>query len=67
MAYWLITGRLEYDDEDTALTFECRTQAQACKAFRVQMREGLSRSDKREVYINTVAKSDAPITIMSGG
>lgn len=66
--YYLITGRVFADDEDTAEVFHVASSDQARIDFRAHMREisNLSEADEAErpIYINYVAVSDSPIEII---
>lgn len=71
MKYYLVTGRVCGDDEDTSLTFFCDTKEQAVTDYRETMWEldGTSKDERwlmeacdQGVFINGVFVSDTPIT-----
>lgn len=69
--YYLITGRLHGDDEDTALTFFAASEEGARKEFHAQMIENLKPEElvameeaQEGVYITTVARSVTVIEIL---
>lgn len=68
--FWLVTGRADGDEEDTALTFPCKTQGEAREAFISYLREDMLQNQidgaaTTPIYINTVAFSPRPIEIVS--
>lgn len=67
--FWLITGRVDGDDEDTALTFPCNNVEEARQNFIDYLRNDQLQNEVGDedtpIYINTVACSPTPIEIVS--
>jgi len=71
MSFFLVTGRIEGDDEDTAMVFECGSagEVEATVSFEQEMRkllrdEQAADEDGDYVLIITVARSETPISIL---
>jgi hypothetical protein len=67
MKYYLVTGRADGDDEDTAMQFPADGPNHAAEKFNWELR--LARNlptlaaSGPEIYVNTIARSDTPITL----
>lgn len=66
MPYYLVTGRIAFDDEDSAEVFPANNPEQAADLMRAHLREVAEdldpdEGDTLEIYINVIAHSSTPI------
>lgn len=67
--WWVVTGRISGEWEDTISVFHCSTETEAVDEFKRDMIEGTDRfegvpeDELPEVYVTTVAVSDTKIEV----
>jgi len=63
MTWYIVTGRLEFDDEDSLYTQQADTEEEACTLFEQQLREDSDeerKENRRECFINYIVKCHGP-------
>ena len=66
MLFRSVTGRTEYDEEDTYVICSCATTDDARDVFRAEMRKRRGKLKDSEIEINTIAMSDSAIVEAEG-
>lgn len=69
MKHYAVTGRIPFDDEDSCLTYEAESSAEAVEMFKREMLEehgpnAPTEASGERVIVNFVLESETPIKIV---